>query len=132
MPLLTGTAANRTRYSMNALEHDYATHLDALRAAGAIVAWWFEAERLKIGVAAERRDAFYTPDFRVQLPDGTIEFHETKGHWREAAKVRIRAAAAQHPYVFRGVTRDRKTKLWTYELFTPGAPNWLGDWTEET
>lgn len=113
-----------TMHHMNALERDYAQHLDALRSGAAIHAWWFEVERFLIGIAGERRDAYYTPDFRVQLPDGTIEFHETKGHWREAAKVRIRAAAAQHPYVFRGVTRPRGVG-WKYETFTPGAPGWL-------
>ncbi len=54
--------------------------------------------------------AFYTPDFEVQLPDGTIEFHEVKPDTarssrtapaREApfccedAKLKIRVAAAQ-------------------------------------
>ncbi|HEY4901377.1 MAG TPA: hypothetical protein VIH91_11220 [Terriglobales bacterium] len=54
--------------------------------------------------------AFYTPDFEVQFPDGTIEFHEGKPGYRqklkdgtrreapfcfEDAKLKIRVAAAQ-------------------------------------
>lgn len=57
-----------------------------------------------------RRPCLYTPDFEVQLPDGTIEFHEVKPGYRqklkdgtrreapfcfEDAKLKIRIAAAQ-------------------------------------
>lgn len=101
---------------MNQLETQYGLHLCKLRDAGAILEYSFEVETLKIG---EKRCS-YTPDFRVIMPDGTIEFHEVKGFWRDDARVKLKAAAAQHPYVFRAATWDRKTKEWAIETIQEG------------
>jgi len=98
----------------NKTEDEYAERLFLLKLAGEIQGFDYEADRLKIGAGA-----WYTPDFRVVLADGTIEFHEVKGFWREAAKVRIKAAAHWHPYRFVAVKKKAK-KLgggWGYEEF---------------
>lgn len=92
---------------MNATEAAYARNrLDADLHAGRIAAWAFEPERLRLSHAklSGGQSAWYTPDFRVVGVDGIIEFHEVKGHWEEAAKVRIRVAADLHPYRFVIVT----------------------------
>jgi hypothetical protein len=91
---------------MNGAESAYARTLAVKVAAGFIARADFEPERLRISHAkiAGGQSAWYTPDFRVVLPDGTVEFHEVKGRWEEAAKVRIRVAADQHPYRFVLVT----------------------------
>jgi len=39
------------------------------------------------------------------LPNGEVEFHETKGFMREAARVRLRVAAEMHPFRFLLVKR---------------------------
>jgi hypothetical protein len=75
------------------LEARYALRLDDLKKDGVIAQWDHEVVRLRIGAG----EAWYTPDFRVILPDGVIEFHETKGHMREAARVRFLAARAKYP-----------------------------------
>jgi len=99
---------------MNGTEAAYAAQLELLRAAGEIAEYAFEAERLRVSYAAvpnaknDGASAWYTPDFRVVLADGTIEMHEVKGHWEEAALVRIRVAADEHPYVFRVVRSVRQ------------------------
>jgi len=92
------------------LEADYAAHLETLKVHGEIVAWWYEPERFHLGGGA-----WYKPDFRVMSPSGEIQFVEVKGHWREAARVRIKVAASLHPYRFTAVTRE--SGEWNEERF---------------
>ena len=105
---------------MNTLEADYATYLDVLKSGGLIAEWDFEPERLRIGHTWQ---SSYKPDFRIVMPDETIEFHETKGFWKTQDRNRVKAAAGQHPYVFRGVMREGE--YWAWETFTPGVGDWL-------
>lgn len=87
---------------MNKTEADYATLLDLRKQGGEIHSWQFEAIRLRMADGA-----FYKPDFLVQDVNGYLELHEVKGHWREAAKVRIKVAAALYP-MFRFVVVYRR------------------------
>jgi hypothetical protein len=80
---------------MNQTEKHRAIQLEALKRDGQIREWGFEAMSLKLGIGA-----YYTPDFMVIENDGTLRFEETKGHWREAARVRIKAAASLFPCKF--------------------------------
>lgn len=90
----------------NQLERDYAQELELRRKAGEIRRWVPKAIRLRIGTSAT-----YKPDFLVVTADGEIQLHETKGHFREAAKVRIKAAAWHYPeFRFLVITRDRKSR----------------------
>lgn len=95
---------------MNKLEAKYALYLDEQMAFGFVARWNFEAVKLRLADGA-----WYTPDFRVILPDGTEEYHETKGFWREAARVRIKVAAELHPYRFIAV--QWKDNAWHREVF---------------
>lgn len=86
----------KKRGVMNGTESDYAALLEIRKRAGGDIEWYaYEAITLKLG-----EDARYTPDFVVMRHDGTIELHETKGHWEEAALVRIKVAAALFPFRF--------------------------------
>lgn len=58
---------------MNKTETAYRDHLRALKAAGEVLDFRFEAITLKLA-----QDLRYTPDFFVLKPDGSIEFHEVK------------------------------------------------------
>ena len=74
-------------------EWEYArTYLAVELAGGLITGFDYETERLEIGVGA-----FYRPDFPVTLPNGRRQMREVKGYKREAAMVRIRAAALRYP-----------------------------------
>jgi hypothetical protein len=79
-------------------EADYARCLELQRSAGYILAWSYEPVRLLIGAKA-----YYTPDFLVftreqsNRHDDSREFHEVKGYRREAAMVRLKAAALRYP-----------------------------------
>jgi len=99
----------------NDTERDYAEHLVLLRIAGAIYAWAYTSIRLRIG-GKKGSPIFYTPDFMVILSDGQVEFHEVKGFWREAARVRIQAAAERYPF-FKFVAISRVKGAWQFEEF---------------
>lgn len=77
----------------NKLESQYALHLNELLAAGEIIWWKFESIKLKLGPAC-----FYTPDFLVMLPDGTLELHETKGFMQDDARVKLSTCKEMYPF----------------------------------
>jgi hypothetical protein len=88
---------------MNKLEAAYAQVLE-LRVRAREICWWqFEAFKLRLAYTT-----FYTPDFAVIGIGGELEFHETKGFWRDDARVKIKTAAAKFPFRFIEVTRARK------------------------
>jgi hypothetical protein len=80
---------------MNKTERARAIQLEALKRDGQIRDWRFEAVTLKLAP-----DCRYTPDFYVLDNQGTVRFEETKGFWREDAKVKIRVAAKLFPEFF--------------------------------
>ncbi|MEE9609507.1 MAG: hypothetical protein V3U03_17355 [Myxococcota bacterium] len=116
---------------MNKLERRYHDLLELLRLDRQILDVRFEPEKFRLADGS-----FYTPDFRLILPTGIVEFHEVKGFWREAARVRIKLAAELNPYVFRSVTevdplhpkrsnrRIERGSVWIWETFSRGAPQW--------
>jgi len=80
---------------MNKGETRYAQSLEHDRQARMHVRWWgFQVLKLRLGGGA-----WYTPDFTVISRAGAIECHEYKGHWEEAARVRIKVAASLYPWI---------------------------------
>ena len=98
---------------MNTLESRYAREvLEVRKLAGEIESWKFEALKFRLADST-----FYTPDFMVHFKDH-IEMHETKGLWREDARVKIKVAAEMFPmFRFIAVQWHRKSKAWVYEGF---------------
>lgn len=95
---------HETKYRSN-LERDFAMYLAA---DGSDV--YYEPFRLKLA-----NGAYYKPDFMIVSPlDQTMIVYEVKGHWREAAKVRIKVAAGLHPYL-RFVVVTREEGQWQFE-----------------
>lgn len=101
---------------MNQTEAAYASVLFARKAAGEIIDYAFEPERLRLAA-----NTYYVPDFRVLLADGTIEFHEVKACTaagkmlcEDDAMVKFKVAAETHwMYGFRMCGRLRKSQGWT-------------------
>jgi len=85
---------------MNKTEAAYAQHLEARKLAGEVL--WYRYEAIKVRLAD---GAYYTPDFAVLTSDCMLECHETKGFWREAARVRIKVAAEAYPFKFIAIKR---------------------------
>lgn len=93
----------------NRLEYAYALYLDERKALGEIQDWYYHPLRL---VLAERTT--YEPDFLVIANGGFLELHETKGFWRDDARVKIKVAARQCPY-FKFIAVEQKKKQWLFE-----------------
>lgn len=110
---MTTRAKARTarRGVMNKTEERYAMRLDVQQMAGELESYAFEAVKVRLA-----QGAYYTPDFVVFETDGTISFHEVKGHWREAARLRIKVAAEQWPQ-FRFVAVRYICGAWEFEEF---------------
>lgn len=90
---------------MNTYERAYAEQvLDPQKVAGEITAYWFERFTFKLA-----DDCRYTPDFLVQLADGTLELREVKGFWEEDAKVKVRVAGEMFP-IFTFIAIQRVSK----------------------
>lgn len=94
--------------TMNRLESAYDDHLGVRKLAGEVADFWFETFKFRLA-----EGAWYTPDFVVMLADGLLEIHETKGHWEEAARVRVKVAADKLPFAVVCITR--KQGQWVYE-----------------
>lgn len=93
------------------LEARFADELEGFRRLGDIISWCHEPVRIRIGCGA-----YYKPDFMVVVPGGRVAFYEVKGHWREAARVRIKVAASLHPY-WRFTAVQYQDGAWRYEEF---------------
>jgi hypothetical protein len=96
---------------MNGTEKRRAVELEAMRRAGELAWWCYEG--LKLRLAA---NTFYTPDFFLQRSDGTLEVEETKGHWEDDARVKIKVAARLYPFRFRAL-QPMKGGGWKVEEF---------------
>ncbi len=55
------------------VEVNYAQWLEMMARAG-VLSWEYEPEKWRLGHAC-----FFTPDFKVTMPNGSVEWHETKG-----------------------------------------------------
>lgn len=114
---ITGTRAvalpqtRHVRGRMNKTEAAYAENLELRRMAGEVVAWRFEDVGLRL---ADR--TLYYPDFQVILSDGTVEFHEVKGHWMDDARVKWKAVAERFPE-FRFLAVKKKGGGWEFEEY---------------
>lgn len=105
-------AKGRTREpgAMNKTEAAYSEVLEAMKGLGRIEWYAFEGIKLRL---ADR--TFYTPDFFIMAPDGTLECREVKGFWEDDARVKIKVAASLFPFRFVAV---KKTKQgWEEEEF---------------
>ena len=101
---------------MNKLEARYAQEvLEPMKRSGRIRDYGYERVTLKL---ADRLRL--TVDFDVVLWEGLVELHETKGHWRDDARAKIKAAAELFPH-FRFLAIRRVKREWVTEEFYPSA-----------
>jgi hypothetical protein len=89
------------RGRMNGWESQYWAELELRQMAGEVK--WFGFEVFRVRLAG---GAWYCPDFAVLLANGDFELHEVKGHWREAAMLRVKVARDKYPWIrFRAVRK---------------------------
>lgn len=102
----------RTRGEMTKAESAWSELLEVDRIEGKVFRWRHESMRLRLtspntGTVA----AWYTPDFEVILPDGTVVFDEVKGSrfTDQASILRLKLAADTYTeFRFRLVTQRTK------------------------
>jgi hypothetical protein len=87
---------------MNKTEKARAIELEALKRSGQIVGWWYEAVTFKLA-----DDCRYTPDFLIQESDGSLRLEETKGFWRDDAKVKTKVYASRFPLPLRVLVKSK-------------------------
>lgn len=104
-------AAVKNSDGMNKLESAYSAHLALRKHAGEIQRFMFESIKFRLA-----DNTFYTPDFFVITADGICEIHETKGHWEDDARVKIKVFAELFP-MFRVFGVKREKGEWKYEEF---------------
>lgn len=87
-------------HKMNKTEAEYSRHLELLKSAGEILWHRYAPMRLRLADGS-----YFKPDFGVLTRECLFELHETKGFWREAARVRIKVAAELFPFRFIAIKR---------------------------
>ena len=107
---------------MNKTEAAYAELLTHRELVGEILGWKYEAVTLKLA-----DNTRYTPDFMVQLADGSVELHEVKacrasGAFlaEDDARVKFKVAGEQFPiFVFRmcGLLPRKSGGGWRVETY---------------
>jgi hypothetical protein len=112
------------RPDKNPTERAFGAYLDLQLRAGEILDWGYEEMRFAVGSTMSAKTGkastmWFTPDFWSQLPDGLIVIHETKGHMREAARVRLGAFRDRYRFPVYLVTGNggRDGLQWTIREF---------------
>lgn len=115
-----GRTAKRVPGTMNKTEERYEREvLIPLFQTQAVIWYGFEAMTFKLA-----DDLRYTPDFAVQLADGTMEFHEVKAGKKDGkvlceddALVKIKASPVRFPFTFRMRWFSKPQNQWVERVF---------------
>ena len=93
---VTREVGGKTCTFRSKLEYRYAVWLQLQKEQGIILEWWYEDEVLELVSRKFRDPITYIPDFTVQTPDGSYEFHECKGWFTSKSATKLRLAADQY------------------------------------
>lgn len=85
------------RYFRSSWEANYARYLNWLIKQGDVASWDFECDTFEFPV--KRGSMFYTPDFKVTLPDGSFSYHEVKGYMDKRSATKLRRMAKYYPTI---------------------------------
>lgn len=83
-------------YVRSGWEANYARYLNLMVSQGIIVSWAYEPKTF-VFTGITRGVLTYTPDFRVTLPDQSIEWHEVKGWMDAKSKAKLKRFAKFYP-----------------------------------
>lgn len=109
-------------YVRSSWEGNYARYLNHLLEKNEILKWEYEPDTFEF-VAIKRGVRFYTPDFKVFLPDGKIEYHEVKGWFDAKSKTRAKRMAKYFPNVEIKLIDQRAYRELT-RLYKDSIENW--------
>lgn len=106
-----GVAPNGRPYKSK-WEAEYGFWLATLLGVDAIAWWSYECFKLRLADGA-----YFTPDFPVLTSHGDLVMREVKGHWREAARLRVKVAASQFPWLRIEIISKQKGQWVNVETF---------------
>ena len=89
------TAGDTRIWMRSKWERNYAAYLDWLVSLGEIKTWEYEPDEFEFPV--NRGTRFYKPDFKVINNDGSVEYHEVKGHWTKKARTQVKRFRKYYP-----------------------------------
>lgn len=104
---------------LNKTETKFSHRLEAMKRAGDIVDWRFEALKFRLADMTT-----YTPDFLVIGTDGSITLIDTKAYWKKAGKVgitedanvKVKVVADLYPW-FAFQTAWEQGGLWQFKTY---------------
>lgn len=112
------------QYFRSRWEANYARYLNWLiDNTGDITAWDFEKESFEFH-KIKKGTRFYTPDFRVYLKGGGIEYHEVKGWQHPKGETALKRMAKYYPHI-KIVVIDRE---WFKAVLRQGLPALIEGW----
>lgn len=85
-------------YFRSSWEANWARYLNFQKKHGAIVDWEYEPETFEFE-DIKRGSRYYTPDFKVYNPDGSVEFHEIKGYMDRTSQTKLKRMNKYYPDV---------------------------------
>lgn len=92
----SGTRDDLGIFVRSSWEANYARYLEWLRGQGIIACWEYEPKTFTFG-RVKRGNREYTPDFRVEYPDGRVEWHEVKGFLSDSGRVKLERFRRDYP-----------------------------------
>lgn len=109
------------RYFRSRWEANWARYLNWLQKHKNITGWDFEPDTFEFPV--KRGARFYTPDFKLTYPDGTVLYHEVKGWMDPKSATKLKRMRIHHPKVKIKVI-DKKEYQRIGNLIGRGLPGW--------
>lgn len=77
-------------------ERNYCHYLEWLKSIGEIADWEYEPDEFEFPI--KRGTKFYKPDFKItNNDDGSVEYHEVKGHWTQKARTQVNRFRKYYP-----------------------------------
>ena len=106
-------------------EANYCRYLNLIKSAGLITDWAYEPDTFEFE-GIRRGTRFYTPDFKLTHPDGTVEYVEIKGWMDPKSKTKLKRMLKYHPKVTVTVIGLADYLSLAYK-WRSKIPNWEGD-----
>ena len=91
----SGRRADLGIFVRSASEANIARYLKFMKARGLIVDWQYEPRRFDFPI--RRGTTSYLPDFRVEMPDGSIHWWEIKGWRHQRGETALKRMAKYYP-----------------------------------
>lgn len=85
------------RYFRSAWEANWARYLNWLVERKELVRWEYEVDTFEFPV--KRGSRFYTPDFKLHYPDGSVLYHEVKGYMDQRSATKLKRMKTHHPKI---------------------------------